>query len=309
MAANPIPTKLDELFTAAEDAADGANQFGAAIGLHHNTEAAIRADLADATTKEEDYQAARSAKKPLSTAVRVQDSNSKAFILLARDVLVPHLGGQWNEAWLATGFPNQSLEVPRRQPARQALVAALRDFFTANPTLENAALNVTAARATTLFNDFSAARSALNAQQTLIGQKKGLRDTAVDKLHDRMSGLIGELTQLLGPLDPRWLAFGLNMPGAAETPDPVESLILTLLGPTTVFADWDNALLAIRYYVEILVVGVDTDFRRVQTVDASEATLTGLPAGRTVRVRIIAVNLAGTAPPSDVVEIAVPVTP
>jgi len=310
MAANPIPTTLDELFTMAEDAADGANQFGAAIGLHHNTEPTIRADLTDAMTKEEQYQAARSAKKPLSTEVRVQDSNTKAFILLARDVLVPHLGGQYNEAWLQTGFPNNSLQVPGTRPARQALLAKLRDYFTANPTKENAALNVTATRAGALFTALSDARSALHAKQTEIGQKKVLRDAAVAKLEDRMRGLIGELEQLLDPLDPRWLAFGLNMPGAPETPDPVESLLLTLIGPTAVFADWDNALRALRYHVEIFVVGVDTDFRHVQTViGESEATLTDLPAGRTVRVRIISVNDAGSAPPSGVVEIAVPATP
>ena len=289
-----------------EDAADGANQFGVAIGLHHNPEAAIRTDLGDAMTKEEEFQAARSGKKPLSTGVRVQDSNGKAFILLARDVLVPHLGGEWNEAWLEVGFLNNSLKLPSTQPARQALLAKLRDYFTNNPTKENAALNVTAARAATLFTALSDARSALNAQQTVIGQKKGLRDAAVDKLQARMRGLIGELEQLLGPLDPRWLAFGLNMPGAAETPDTAESLVLTLLGPTAIFADWDNALRALRYHVEIFVVGVDTDFRRVQTVEQSEATQTDMPAGRTVRVRIISVNDAGSAPPSAVAEIAVP---
>jgi len=307
MAANPIPKILDELFTMAEDAVDWANQFEAGIGLLHNKELAIRTDLTDGITKEEQYQGERSGKKPLSTTVRVQDSNVKTYILLARDVLVPHLGGQYNEAWLETGFPNNSLQLPSTQSARQALVGLLRDYFTNHPTHENAALNVTAARAATLFSDFSAARSALNAKQTAIGQKKALRDPAVEKLKARMRGLIGELDQLLGPLDPRWLAFGLNMPGAVETPDPAESLVLTLIGPGAVFADWDNALRALRYHVQIFVVGVDTDFHTVQTViGESEATLTGLPAGRTVRVRIISVNDAGSAPPSDVVEIVLP---
>jgi len=91
MAANPIPKILDDLFTMAEDAADGANQFGAAIGLLHNTEPVIRTDLTDGMTKEEQYQAERSGKKPLSTTVRVQDSNVKAYILLARDVLTGNL--------------------------------------------------------------------------------------------------------------------------------------------------------------------------------------------------------------------------
>lgn len=306
MATNPIPTALDALFTLAEDAADGAHQHEVAIGLFHNKEVAIRADLTDAQAKQTAFATARSGKPALSTAVRVADSNSKAFIAGARDVLVPYLGSTWSDAWTATGFPDQSLKVPQTQAARQALLAALQTYFAANPTQENTALNITATRAGQLFTALSDARSALNDGLRNIGQLKALRDPAVAKLKKRLRDLIEELGQLIEDDDPRWLAFGLRMPGAVETPDQVEGLVVTPGSGGTAFADWGDAALAPRYHVEIQVVGVDADFRRVKTVTESEATLTDLPAGRTVRIRIVAVNDAGEAPPSDVVEVAVP---
>ena len=52
-------------------------------------------------------------------------------------------------------------------------------------------------------------------------------------------------------------------------------------------------------HVEIQIVGVDADFRRVKTVTDSDATITG----PTIHVRIISVNDVGSAPPGDVVEV------
>ena len=93
MAANPIPAAFDALVTAAEDAADGANQHEVAIGLFHNKEVAIRADLTGAETTQTAYATARSGKRALSSAVQVADSNAKAFIAQAREVLVPYARG------------------------------------------------------------------------------------------------------------------------------------------------------------------------------------------------------------------------
>jgi len=307
MAANQIPAAIDELFTAGEDAADGANQHEVAIGIFHNKEAAIRTDLTDAQTKHTSYVTARSGKPALNTAVRVADSNSKSFIALVRDVLVPHLGDTWSEVWAATGFPDQSTQVPSTQAARQALLAALQTYFAANPAKENAALLVTAARAGILFTALSDARSALNNGLTNIGQLKDLRDPALEQLKKRLRDLIGELEQLLDDNDPRWLAFGFRPPGSIETPDTAEGLVVTPGTGGTALADWGDAALAARYYVDLQIVGVDADFRRVETVTQSVVTLIGLPASSTIRVRIISVNDAGEAPPSEVVEFVTPV--
>lgn len=306
MAANPIPTSLNALTALAEDAADGANTHEAAVGLKQNKEADIRADLTDLLAKIAVHAAAVGVKPEQSAAVRTADSNGKAFIATSRDVLIPSLGGQWSQTWEPTGFPNQSLGVPRTQPERQSLLASLRDYFTANPMQENAPLSITAALAGTHFTALSDARSGFHQGVTLIGQTKATRDVAAIQLTKRLRGLIDELTQLLNGDDPRWYAFGFNPPSASATPDQVEGLVVTPGPNGTLFADWDDTPRAARYYVEIQIVGVDASFRRVATVIDSDATITGLTSGTTVRIRIIAVNDAGSGPPSDVLEVVIP---
>jgi hypothetical protein len=120
MASNQLPKPLDDLFTLAEDMADGCHNHQAAIGLKQNLEVDVRADLDAAITAQADYQAALSAKTDFSTAVIVADSNGKAFISSARRVLANNLGETWNQSWTATGFPDLSTAVPATQAKRQA---------------------------------------------------------------------------------------------------------------------------------------------------------------------------------------------
>jgi len=161
---------------------------------------------------------------------------------------------------------------------------------------------VTAARAGELFAALSAARSAVNQGLTDIGQKKAIRDAAEKALRTRLRGLIAELGQLLPDDDPRWYAFGLNPPAAPDTPEIPDGLVLTHGEPGTLLADWADAPRAQRYRVWKQVVGVDEDFVAALTVNDSDATLTGLPSGTTVRIRVTAVDDAGESGAGEVVE-------
>lgn len=306
MASNQLPTGIDHLFTLGEDMADGLHAHEAAVGVKQNKEADVRAALSAAITAQNNFKAAQTAKLALSTAVTVADSNAKAFIGSARRVLVNYLGEGWSAAWEATGFPNQSTAVPVTQSERQALLQSLQNYFTANAAQQNAPLNVTAARAGNLFTALSDARSAAADGNTDCGKKKNLRDTTVAALRTRMSGLVNELDQLLEDDDPLWLAFGLNLPGATNLPDPADSLILTAGGPGVVLADWSDASRATRYRVFKQVVGVDANFVAVATVNDSDCTLSGLPSGKTVRVQVVSANDAGQSEPSTPAEIVVP---
>jgi hypothetical protein len=136
MASNKLPDPLDDVFTLAEDMADGCHNHQAAIGLKQNLEVDMRADLDTAVLAQENYQAALSAKTGFSAAVTVADSNGKAFISSARRVLANNLGENWSNAWTATGFPNLSTAIPATQAKRQALLLALKNYFTANPAYE-----------------------------------------------------------------------------------------------------------------------------------------------------------------------------
>ena len=306
MNSNRLPDQIEPLFTLGEDMADGCHTHEVAVGIKQNLEAAFRPDLAGAVAAQAAFKAAQTAKVALSAAVTVADSNAKAYIGSTRRVLINFLGEGYSQAWEATGFPNQSTAVPGTQPERQALLLSLKNYFTANPAQENAPLNITAAKAGTLFTALSDARSAANDGNNLAGQKKNLRDAAEKKLRNRMSGLVNELGQLLDDNDPLWLAFGLNQPGATNLPDVADSLVLTAGGAGVVLADWSDASRATRYRVFKQVVGVDADFVFVTNVTDSDYTFTGLPSGKTVKVQIIAANDAGQAAPSTTAEIVVP---
>ena len=110
---------------------------------------------------------------------------------------------------------------------------------------------------------------------------------------------------MLSDTDPRWEAFGLSAPGAVERPDAPEALIVTPGGTGTLLADWAEARRATRYRVWVQIVSVDTDFRAVATVTDSDATLTALPTGKTVKIRVTALNDAGESTPSAEVEAVV----
>lgn len=305
MNSNRLPDQIDPLFTLGEDMSDGCNAHEVAIGLKQNKEADIRADLAAAITAQGGFKAAQTAKTTLSGAVTVADSNAKSFIGSTRRVLINYLGDGWSQTWEATGFPNQSTGVPGTQAERQALLQSLSNYFTANPAQANAPLNITAAQALILFTALSTARSNAADGNTLSGQKKILRDAAEKTLRIRMSGLVNELGQLLDDNDPRWFAFGLNQPGATNLPDQADSLVLTAGGVGVVLSDWSDASRATRYRIFMQVVGVDADFVHLTNVTDSDYTFTGLPSGKTVRVKIIAANDAGEAQPSIIAEIVV----
>ena len=308
MASNRLPKPLDDVFTLAEDMADGCHNHEAAVGLKQNKEVNVRADLAAAILAQKNYKLALSAKMDFSTAVTVADSNSKAFILAARRVLANNLGEGWSQAWLATGFPDQSTAVPSTQTKRQALLGSLKDYFTAFPAYEVSTpkLTVTAAQAGVLFTAMSNARSAAADGNSDAGNKKHLRDLAEEALRNRMTGLIAELGQLLDDTDPLWLAFGLNEPGATNLPDTVDGLVLTAGLAGNVSAHWSTASRATRYRVFQQIDGVDPIPVNLTTTGESDANLPGLPSGKTVKVYIVAANDAGQAQPGDTVSIVVP---
>jgi hypothetical protein len=308
MGSNQLPKPLDDVFTLAEDMADGCHNHEAAVGLKQNKEADVRADLAAAVTAQTNYQNALSAKTDFSTAVTVADSNGKAFISSARRVLANNLGETWNQSWIATGYPDLSTAVPATQPKRQALLLSLKNFFAANPAYEvnTPKLVVTSAQAGVLFTALSSARVAASDGNTDAGNKKNLRDDAEQTLRDRLSGLISELGQLLDDNDPLWLAYGLNEPGATNLPDSADGLVLTVGPAGTVLAHWSNSSRATRYRVFEQIDGVDPISVNIVTVSDSDATLTAQPSGKTLKIYIIAANDAGQAQPSDTVSIVVP---
>ena len=146
----------------------------------------------------------------------------------------------------------------------------------------------------------------MNACFADVGLKKATRDTEAKKLRKRMTGLVGELKQLLPGDDARWRAFGLNPPNAVGLPEVPEGL--TVIGSMAghLFTDWESAALSDRYRLYRKITGVDSDYVLVRTVTETEADLNTFTSGQVVKVRVSAVNDAGESLKSEPVEQTVP---
>jgi hypothetical protein len=306
MASNQIPkSPIERIFALAEDMAHGAATQGTGVGLVQNTETTTSADLSAARAAESAFQAARAAKQAKSAAQQVADSNAKAFIAATKNILAITLGNKWSAEWAAAGWNDPTLAVPTSTPARLGVLPAIKAYFTANPTKENAPAGVTAAQADAIHTALASAVSATNAANTASGQAKAARDGAVEKLRQRMIGLVRELTQLIPGDDPRWYAFGLNRPDDPNLPAVATGLVATPGGPGILLVDWADARRAERYKVETLIPP-SADWTEAAQVAESEATLTGLPTGSQVKLRILSANPAGYAQPSEEITVTVP---
>jgi len=303
---NAIPRSRSDLFTLGEKAADGLNAHESSIGIMHNTEVVTRSELATARTANNLFQAAKAARLSTTEAQDAADANGVKFITAARDVLKTKLGASYSQAWAEAGFTSNSLAVPRTIGKRMELLKSLELYFTAHPAHEVAALNVAHGQAATLHEALSTAVSAANAGR---GDQRGRReasDAAEEALRSRLRGLVGELTQLIGDTDERWLDFGFRVPGDESMPDVPADLTVTGGAPGHLVARWPDVPRAERYRVYKQVVGADNDFVLATTVSDSDADLNTFTSGIQVRVKVTAVNARGESQPSEAVEHQVP---
>jgi hypothetical protein len=306
MATNKIPqSPIETVFALAGDMADGAAAQGAAIGLVQNTQTTIDADLAAARAAESAFQSARALKQAKSAAQQSADSNAKAFIAATKNILALTLGNKWSADWAAAGWNDPTLAVPGSTTARLGHLPSIKAYLTANPGKENAPAGVTAAAADASHKALAVAVAATNAAIVASGQAKAARDAAVETLRQRMIGLVRELTQLIPGDDPRWYAFGLNRPDDPNIPAVATGLVATPAGPGILLLDWADARRAERYKVEAIIPPA-TDWAELVQVPVSEATLTGLPAGAAVSLRVLSANPAGYAQPSEEISATVP---
>jgi len=303
---NALPRSLSDLFTLCEKAADGLHTHESTIGIMHNTETVLRGELTDARTANNQFQAAKSARLSTTDAQDTANANAVQFITAARDVLKTKLGASYSQAWDEAGFASQSLAVPSTLSKRMELLKSLELYFTAHPAHEVAALNVTHAQAATLHEALSTAVSAVNAGRGDQRGKRDARDTTEEALRNRLRGLVGELTQLIGETDERWLDFGFRVPNDGRMPEVPGDLIVNGGAPGHLVADWSDAPRAERYRVYKQVVGVDNDFVLATTVVDSDADLNTFTPGAHVRVKVTAVNARGESQPSEAVEHQVP---
>ena len=120
-----------------------------------------------------------------------------------------------------------------------------------------------------------------------------------------MRGLIHELETLIHSNDPRWEAFGLNIPAHPRAPDSVTGLTAGPLGNGRIEIAFLYATRSTRFRVETFIVGVDTEWQSQTSVKELEVILKGFTAGQVVKLRVIAANDGGDAAPSPEAQVQV----
>lgn len=228
MACNPIPNSYPSLVLHLTEAEDGAVSVGASVPLVINTAILIGEDRQWLLNTQAEYRAARRALVPLYAARRTAIKDAQTFCYTARGVLENSLGHEWSDAWIDTGWM-LTLAIPQSFEDLYELSLSLVAYFTANPSQEDAHLGVTAAAATTISDALRNTNKAVNNAETVSGDKKIVRDDKFKAARKRLTGLCKELSIQLDDLDPRWRAFGLNMPGATTVPEIPEHVVVTPL--------------------------------------------------------------------------------
>lgn len=304
---NPTPKSIGDLIAAGEDLCDGLEDLEVAVGIKQNTFALTRADLDALIATHNNFKLAEGEEPDAYTALRIADSNGKAFIAAAVKVLSISLGEQWSDAWLATGLPDNVVGVPRTQDGRFTALGGLKAYFTAHPDMEVSTdkVVVTAAKATTLHAAVSAAREGVGQALQKTASKLLLREPAEAQFRKRFRGVITELEDLLPDDDARWYQFGLNRPADPATPGVPGDVIATALGAGRVLAQAGLSRRAnsLNFYKQL--VGVDAAPVKVTNTEGNQFTIEGLPVGADVDITVTGVNDAGEGPASAAVRVHV----
>ena len=322
MLGNLTPKSSDPIIQHLEDAADGAHTYGGAVGLAHNDEPEIRADLnaligipagpggvppavPGLKTLWNNSQANKTAR---TAALRTACSNARVYARTCLRTLMPVLGESWNSQWSTAGFTGGSLAVPANP---LTLLLQLRDYYGLNParetTVQGVACTAVACEATA--KTITAAETASNQSNTDSGTAYTNFQNGIAAGRARLIGLRTELEQLLDDDDDRWYAFGFEKPSDPHTPEVPANLtaVAGAAGSKTVIADWDNARRADNYRLTATLKSDGSTVASEITADSQfSLTLAAVASGTVVVLTITARNAAGESQPSDPVEIAVP---
>lgn len=318
---NETPKNQKVLLALAKKMRAGAASLQDVIGLHHHRDTTLNAailklegDPAAAPGSNANkgsqlvYKSCEDAAKDARSALKaLSDGAVKTLLYGYRDVLERIHSKTHNAGWSAAGFTD-GITVPREHDKRQTLLAAMRSYLAANagheaslPQPSGPPLAVTAAAALALGVPFQAAFDLVNSRESEQANCKNLRDADKDALFDEVSGAINELSGLLEEDDPRWEAFGLNIPANPNPPEPVSTVTLTAVGTGREELAWSAATRATYYRIFRKVEGVDADFQFIKRDIDLDHTFTGLTPGATVSAYVIAANAGGEAAASPTV--------
>ena len=306
MAHNALPPNIGDLIKLGNKMAGGLAALGQTLGITQLTAASLKAQLDDYAEAQTNYNNARDARQKASTACTNLHASIGEWLMKAREVLVPYLGRPWSAAWIPAGFVDHSTAVPPYVGDQLNLLGLLSTYLAANPDYEDPQVGVTGAAGEALKTGSNTADDAFSAAKTAATEKLGARDAALEALKGSMRMLVRILDGLLAADDPRWAAFGLNIPDADVTPAAPANLTVSLAGGPVLLASCDAVPLAARYRWRIRLAGVEADFRLAASTRSPLAQLDKVLPGQSVELMVQAANPSAQSVPSESVFITLP---
>ena len=210
MVQNTLPSGIHELLELAARLLAGRETHGPWLGL--GTAEEFAAALAALRTAESALAAARVRKAEAGRRSAAADAALTGWLARARLVLMLALGSGWSERWSEAGFTRHGTNVPKRLGARLELGRRVAEYFEKHPEYAVPFAAVTADAGHAAYAALTAATHAQRATAGIASERQRTRDAAEKHLRWKMRGTVILLSVALDPGDPRWLAFGLNVP-------------------------------------------------------------------------------------------------
>jgi hypothetical protein len=299
---NIITKSIPDLLAQSAIAKVAATEHGPGIPLLQNTAANIGTDADALATARNHYEQG----KVVLTAHRETLASVlltvRLFLTLGRDLLKPLLGMRYSSAYTVLGFVGAG-SIPYTAEELLPILQAYKAYFEANPAHENPLAHITAVRAEELYQQLLGASSDVALQKTEVQTLIQTRNAAASRLRKRLRSLISEVAMHLGPMDPRWIAFGFNRPGAEPTPQIVEGVSVALIDATAAAVHWNPSAYAGHYRVWTKVIGIDERPEAVGSPTDTDFMIEHPPRGVTIEIYVSAVNGAGESPLSQKVTI------
>ncbi len=270
-----IPRTIADLVVLGGEMEQGLVTYGTTLDLKQVDAPQMKAATDALVLADRNFNAARSAQETAYANFHAADSALTGWLGKVTGALSAFFGKRWNRQWAQVGFTTPSIAIPATINDRLALALRMIDCLTSTPGYEAPTLGVTAAAGAALRNAAVSRHALAAAADTALEEKGVARGSAVEALTSLMRLLVGVLGQLLKADDPRWLAFGLEMPANRTTPGQpagLEVAARAATGATAVegSANTHQVLLsceatpfASRYRFRMRIIGVQSEYKLV----------------------------------------------
>ena len=300
---NRLTNSVAELQDRIARAIPAVTKYAAALGLPADLAERLTQMATDLAARDTDYEEGKAVLSAKRRLLETAIDESRAHATVVRDLHKRKFGTRYCQAWDILGF-RRSLMIPRTIPELLDVLASMGGHLEQSPEMGSADLDITAEKTRALRTELSAARTAVDQNIANRDRLFKARSDLAQKARRLLRALLDDLKYALDPMDPRWMEFGFNRPGATTTPDVPENVTVTRLTETAALVKWDKAPRAEYYHVTMQIEGVDAEPRRIGTSAEADWMINDLPPNAKTRIQVSALNSSGESRFSDAVVIS-----